>query len=113
MRIIRSQNLHYTIPRSRIERTTVEKKEEGVWIVTATCDRPLVLGRYRSEKEAIVADVSMWLCEGDVYTFPPSGFAPGGRFTDADQEGCAIWIHGDNAVEMIVPPKENSDEQAP
>ena len=114
MRIIRSQNLHYSIPISRIERTTVEKKEEKTWIVTATCDRPLVLGRYRSEKEAIVADVNMWLCEEDVYTFPPSGFTPGGDFAYyADHERRPIWIRGDDAIEMIVPPKENPDEQAP
>lgn len=73
MKIIRSQNLHYCIPISRIKRTTVEQKEPNCWIVTATCDRPLVLGRYPSEEEAISADTMMWLSEENVYTFPVYG----------------------------------------
>ena len=73
MKIVKSQNLHYSVPICRIERTTVEKKAEGVWIVTATCDRPLVLGRYPSEADAIDADTKMWLSEDLIYTFPLSG----------------------------------------
>ena len=73
MKIVRSQDLHYAVPIDRIERTTVEKKEDGRWIVTATCDRPLVLGRYTNENEAITADTFMWLSEDPVYTFPAPG----------------------------------------
>ena len=71
MKIVRSQDLHHSIPLSRIQRTTVEyKAEDRRWIVTATCDRPLVLGRYPSEAEAIAADTAMWICEGQTYIFP-------------------------------------------
>lgn len=71
MKIVRSQDLHHSIPLSRIQRTTVEyKAEDRRWIVTATCDRPLVLGRYPSEAEAIAADAAMWICEGQTYIFP-------------------------------------------
>ena len=73
MKIVRSQDLHYSVPINRIARTTVEKKEDGRWLVTATCDRPLVLGRYTSEEEAITADTLMWLSEDPVYTFPAPG----------------------------------------
>ena len=74
MKIVKSQDLHYSVPISKIQRTTVEHKEEDDrWIVTATCDRPLVLGRYTSEEDAITADTLMWLCEEDVYTFPAPG----------------------------------------
>lgn len=71
MKIVRSQDLHNSIPISRIQRTTVEyKAEDHRWIVTATCDRPLVLGRYPSEAEAIAADTLMWICEDPIYRFP-------------------------------------------
>lgn len=71
MKIVRSQDLHHSIPLSRIQRTAVEyKAEDHRWIVTATCDRPLVLGRYPSEAEAIAADTAMWIFEGQTYTFP-------------------------------------------
>lgn len=71
MKIVRSQDLHHSIPLSRIQRTTVEyKAEDRRWIVTATCDRPLVLGRYPSEAEAIAADTLMWICEDPIYRFP-------------------------------------------
>lgn len=71
MKIVRSQDLHHSIPLSRIQRTTVEyKAEDRRWIVTATCDRPLVLGRYPSEAEAIAADTAMWISEGQTYIFP-------------------------------------------
>lgn len=74
MKIVKSQDLHYSVPICRIERTTVEHKEEdNRWIITATCDRPLVLGRYTSEEEAITADTLMWLSEDPVYTFPAPG----------------------------------------
>lgn len=71
MKIVRSQDLHHSIPLSRIQRTTVEyKAEDHRWIVTATCDRPLVLGRYPSEAEAIAADAAMWISEEPAFTFP-------------------------------------------
>ena len=71
MKIVRSQDLHHSIPLSRIQRTTVEyKAEDRRWIVTATCDRPLVLGRYPSEAEAIAADTAMWISEDQSFTFP-------------------------------------------
>lgn len=71
MKIVRSQDLHHSIPLSRIQRTTVEyKAEDHRWIVTATCDRPLVLGRYPSEAEAIAADAAMWIWDGQTYIFP-------------------------------------------
>ena len=71
MKIVRSQDMHHSIPLSRIQRTTVEyKAEDRRWIVTATCDRPLVLGRYPSEAEAIAADTAMWICPGQTYIFP-------------------------------------------
>ncbi|MBR4472479.1 MAG: hypothetical protein IKS55_02470 [Oscillospiraceae bacterium] len=74
MKIVRSQDLHYSVPINRIARTTVEyKAEDHRYIVTATCDRPLVLGRYTSEEEAIAADTLMWLSEDPVYTFPAPG----------------------------------------
>ena len=71
MKIVRSQDLHHSIPLSRIQRTTVEyKAEDRRWILTATCDRPLVLGRYPSEAEAIAADTAMWISEDQAFTFP-------------------------------------------
>ena len=71
MKIVRSQDMHHSIPLSRIQRTTVEyKAEDHRWIITATCDRPLVLGRYPSEAEAIAADTLMWICEDSIYRFP-------------------------------------------
>ena len=74
MKIVRSQDLHHSVPLSRIQRTTVEyKAEDHRWIVTATCDRPLVLARYPSESEAIAADTAMWISEEQVYTFPVQG----------------------------------------
>ena len=73
MKIIRSQNLHYAIPITEIRRTTIEKKERNCWIVTATCDRPLVLARYPSEADAITADSLMWASEEQVFTFPVYG----------------------------------------
>ena len=75
MKIVRTQDMHITIPIARIIRTTVEKKDEPCWIVTATMahDRPITLGRYPSEKEAIRADVEMWLSHTDCYEFPVSG----------------------------------------
>ncbi len=74
LKIVRSQDMHHSIPLSRIQRTAVEyKAEDHRWIVTATCDRPLVLGRYPSEAEAVAADILMWLSEADVYTFPLPG----------------------------------------
>lgn len=72
MTIIKSQDLHYTIPICRIIRTSVEKKEEGRWIITATLenDRPVTLARFSNEQEAIAADTLMWLCENPIYYFP-------------------------------------------
>lgn len=72
MKIIKSQDLHYTIPICRIIRTTVEEKGPGHWIITATVDhdRAVTLARYSSEQEALAADTCMWLCEEPVYCFP-------------------------------------------
>ena len=71
MKIVRSQDLHHSIALSRIQRTTAEyKAEDRRWIVTATCDRPLVLGRYPSEAEAIAADTAMWISGEQAFTFP-------------------------------------------
>ena len=85
MTVIKSQDLNISIPRRRIVRTTVEKKEETVWIVTATleADRPIVLGRYPTKEEAIMADTEMWLSEKDFYEFPLSSVvAPEERIDD-------------------------------
>ena len=73
MKIIRSQNLHYTIPITEIRRTTIEKKEEGCWLITATCDRPVTLARYPTETDAITADTLMWLSDDPIFTFPVYG----------------------------------------
>lgn len=72
MTIIKSQDLHYTIPICRIIRTTVEEKGPGHWIITATVenDRPVTLARYSNEQEAIAADTRMWICEDPIYYFP-------------------------------------------
>lgn len=72
MKIIKTQNLLITLPIARIIRTTVEKKSETCWIVTATVenDRPVTLARYSNEQEAIAADTLMWLCENPIYCFP-------------------------------------------
>lgn len=74
MKIVKSQDVHYSVPISKIQRTTIEHKEEdNRWIITATCDRPLVLARYNSEAEAIIAVTNMWVSEEQVYTFPAPG----------------------------------------
>lgn len=72
MKIIKTQNLLITLPIARIIRTTVEKKSETCWIITATVenDRPVTLARYSNEQEAIAADTLMWLCENPIYYFP-------------------------------------------
>ena len=73
-KVVRTQNLHICIPLSRIIRTTVEKKDETCWIITATVenDRAITLGRYPSEKEAIKADLDMWITQQPYYEFPIS-----------------------------------------
>ena len=81
--IVKSQDAHYSIPRFRIIRTTIERKirtgKDGQklpgsdhWLITATVeqDRAVTLARYPTEQEAIAADTMMWLCEEEVYYFP-------------------------------------------
>ena len=72
MTIVKSQDLRTSIPLSRIIRTTVERKADNRWIVTATIehDRPVTLARYPNEREALAADTNMWLCENPIYYFP-------------------------------------------
>lgn len=72
MNVIKTQNLDITIPIQRIIRTTIEKKADNRWIITATLenDRPVTLARFPNEKEALAADTCMWLCEAPVYYFP-------------------------------------------
>ena len=72
MKIVRTQDMHITIPIARIIRTTVEKKDETCWIITATVenDRPVTLARYSNEQEAIAADTLMWLWDKPIYDFP-------------------------------------------
>ena len=72
--IVRSQSLHESILFSRIIRTTIEKKSEGTWLVTATIEgdsRAVVLGRYPTEAEAIEADTNMYLA---AWNFPDNFF---------------------------------------
>lgn len=85
MKIIKTQNQLITLPIARIIRTTVEKKSETCWVVTATVehDRPVVLGRYPSEKEALKADIDMWMAPNPCYEFPISSVvAPEERIDD-------------------------------
>ena len=72
MNVVKTQDMNITIPINRIVRTTVEKKSDGHWIITATVenDRPVTLARYSNEQEAISADTLMWLCENPIYYFP-------------------------------------------
>ena len=72
MNVVKTQDMNITIPLHRIVRTTVEKKSDGHWIITATVenDRPVTLARYSNEQEAISADTLMWLCEDPIYYFP-------------------------------------------
>lgn len=72
MNVVKTQDMNITIPINRIIRTTVEKKSDGHWIITATVenDRPVTLARYSNEQEAISADTLMWLCENPIYYFP-------------------------------------------
>lgn len=79
--IVKSQNMLDTIPLSRILRTKIDRKEDCVWLVTATVEgenRAIVLGRYPSEKEAIIAEMHMWLTDAmeneQVYYFPAMSF---------------------------------------
>lgn len=72
MNVVKTQDMNITIPINRIIRTTVEKKSDGHWIITATVenDRPVTLARYSNEQEAISADTLMWLCENPIFYFP-------------------------------------------
>lgn len=72
MNVVKTQDMNITIPINRIIRTTVEKKSDGHWIITATVenDRPVTLAKYSNEQEAISADTLMWLCENPIYYFP-------------------------------------------
>ena len=75
MNVVKTQDLNITIPIQRIIRTTIEKKAENRWIITATVenDRAVTLARFPSEQEALAADTSMWLCEEEIYYFPVCG----------------------------------------
>ena len=72
MNVVKTQDLNITIPIQRIIRTTIEKKAENRWIITATVenDRAVTLARFTNEREAIAADTRMWLCEDPIYYFP-------------------------------------------
>ena len=72
MNVVKTQDMNITIPLHRIVRTTVEKKSEGRWIITATLenDRPVTLARFSNEQDALAADTLMWLCENPIYYFP-------------------------------------------
>lgn len=72
MNVVKTQDLNITIPIQRIIRTTIEKKAENRWIITATVenDRAVTLARFPNEREAIAADTRMWLCEDPIYYFP-------------------------------------------
>lgn len=74
MKTVRTQDMCTCIPVSRIVRTTVVKKDDTNWIITATVenDRPVTLARYPSEELAITADVNMWFSEGEMFVFPTS-----------------------------------------
>ena len=74
MKTVRTQDMHICIPIERIVRTTVEKKDDTHWIVTATVenDRPVVLARYPSEEIALLADVKMWFSDADSFVYPTS-----------------------------------------
>jgi len=72
MNVVKTQDLNITIPINRIIRTTVEKKSDDHWIITATVenDRPVTLARYSNEQDALAADTRMWLCENPIFYFP-------------------------------------------
>ena len=80
MKIVKSQDMCTSIPVHRILRTTVEKKEDNRWIITATVehDRPVTLARYPSDELAIAMDVKMWISDADVFIFPTSDMAARG-----------------------------------
>lgn len=83
--IVRSQSCHDSIPFDRIVRTKIDQKGGGCWLVTATVDddRPVVLGRYPTEAEAITADTAMWIADSAFYEFPISSVvAPEERIDD-------------------------------
>lgn len=75
--LVISQNGHEHIRYSNISRSKVERKEEGIWTVTVTVTpdcKAIVMARYPNEKDAILADVNMWL-EGingssETYIYP-------------------------------------------
>ena len=75
--LVISQNGHEHIRYSNISRSKVERKEEGIWTVTVTVTpdcKAIVMARYPNEKDAILADVNMWLkaTDGSVtaYLYP-------------------------------------------
>lgn len=75
MNVVKTQDLSITIPIHRIIRTTVEKKADNRWIITATVenDRAVTLARYPTEDDALAAETKMWLCEGSIFIFPVIG----------------------------------------
>ena len=85
MNVVKTQDLNITIPIHRIIRTTVEKKAENCWLITATVenDRAVTLARYSNEKDAIAADTNMWLCEDPIYYFPVCPRNPDGESSDS------------------------------
>lgn len=72
MNVVKSQDMHITVPVSRIVKTEVQKKADNRWIVVAVIenDHPVTLARYSNENDALAADTLMWLCEDPVYHFP-------------------------------------------
>ena len=85
MKIVKTQNLNVSIQLGRIVRTTIEKKDENCYIITATIenDRPVTLGRYPCKKDALKAEMDMWLTKTDYYEFPISSIvAPEERIDD-------------------------------
>lgn len=71
-KIVKSQDHCTSIPVSRIIRTEVQHKSLDNWIVVAVVenDRAVTMARYPTDGEAIAADTSMWLSDGDIYCFP-------------------------------------------
>lgn len=80
---IKSQNQHDSISHEEMARTTVDRKEDGIFLVTGTMKsdgRGIVLGRYPTSSEAHAANDSMWnfidCFRHDplphTYQFPPS-----------------------------------------
>ena len=72
MKSVRSQDMHNTVAFDRIIRTEIQHKEYNCWLVAAIIeqDRVVIMGRYPTEKDAIIADTLMWLSEESTYMYP-------------------------------------------